>query len=492
MPALSFAPLHETALEDGEWKSSLLEPPLIPKAGWMQRLCPEFLSRTEQGHDHLKVPNSPARPRRTAYLDGLRGFAALLVYWGHHELWAHDGIGAERIFENAYGFDNQRYLVAFPGIRTFFSGGHFAVSVFFVLSGYVLSAKPLALISAGERLALSDNLASALFRRWLRLFLPVIATTFLYMTFLHLFHVQTVPELQGSYGAELWNWYAEFKNFSFIFRGGGEPWFTYNFHAWSIPVEFRGSIIVYTALLAFSRCRRSMRLAGEAGLVFYFLYIADGWFGALFVSGMLLCDLDQLAARDQLPDFFLLLEPYREVIFPVLLGISLYLGGVPSRTWELQILRESPGWYWLSFLKPQAVFDQKWFYLFWAATFLVASLPRLPWLKRFFETPFNQYLGRVSFAFYLVHGPVLWVLGDRLYAAVGWARDSHASNCPGWINRVPLPRVGPLGLEVSFLAPQLILLPVTLWMAEMGTRWIDEPSVRLAQWLYRRTLGNDA
>ncbi|RAL14176.1 uncharacterized protein BO97DRAFT_404536 [Aspergillus homomorphus CBS 101889] len=311
------------------------------------------------------------------------------------------------------------------------------------------------------------------------------------MTFLHVFRVKTVPELQGSYGAELWNWYAEFKNFSFIFRGGGEPWFTYNFHSWSIPVEFRGSIIVYSALLAFSRCRRFMRLACEAGLVFYFLYIADGWFGALFMSGMLLCDLDQLAARDQLPDFFLMLEPYREVIFPGLLAISLYLGGVPSHGWEVQILRESPGWYYLSFLKPQAVFDQKWFYLFWAATFLVACLPRMPWLKRFFETPFNQYLGRISFAFYLVHGPVLWVLGDRLYAAVGWARDSHASNCPGWINRLPLPRVGPLGLEVSFLVPQLILLPVTLWLAEIVTKWIDEPSVRLAQWLYRRTLGND-
>ncbi|PYH89276.1 acyltransferase [Aspergillus ellipticus CBS 707.79] len=482
MPVRTLSPTREKTLEEGRW-------PLRPRwpatkavrARLFDLLWPSFLTRTDSSQPQQKA-------RRTAYLDGLRGFAALLVYWGHHELWAHDGIGAERIFENAYGYDKQHYMVAFPGVRTFFSGGHFAVSVFFVLSGYVLSAKPLALIQSREFLQLGDNLASALFRRWLRLHLPVIATTLIYMTFLHLFRVKTVLELKGSYGDELWNWYTEFKNFSFIFRGGGEPWFTYNFHSWSIPVEFRGSIIVYTSLLAFSRCRHSKRLLCEIGLIIYFLYIVDGWFGALFMSGMFLCDLDLLAARDRLPDIFIMLEPFQEVIFSALFAISIYLGGVPSRSWDLQVLRDSPGWYYLSYLKPQAVFDFKWFYLFWAATFLVSAIGRSPWLKRFFETRLNQYLGRVSFAFYLVHGPVLWVLGDRLYAAVGWTRDSHALNCPGWINRLPLPRTGPLGLEVNFLLSQLILLPTTLWLAEIVTKLIDEPSVRFAQWLYRRTL----
>ncbi|KAE8155102.1 acyltransferase family-domain-containing protein [Aspergillus avenaceus] len=448
-------------------------------AQWcVHHLRPEFLTG---GRSH-----PPAR--RTAYLDGLRGFAALLVYWGHHQLWAHDRMGAEAIFENVYGYNKQHYLVSFPGVRIFFSGGHFAVSVFFVLSGYVLSTKPLSLMRAGDYVQLGENLGSALFRRWLRLHLPVICTTFVYMTYLHLFRIQATPELQSSYGAELWNWYAEFKNFSFVFRGGGEPWFTYNFHSWSIPVEFRGSIIIYTVLQALSRCRRNARLWCEVGLIFYFMYIADGWFGAMFMAGMLLCDLDLLASHDELPDFFLLLEPFQEAIFSVLFFVSLYLGGVPSRSWEIQVLRESPGWYYLSLLKPQAVFDFKWFYLFWAAVFLVASISRIRRLKSFFEHPVNQYLGKISFAFYLVHGPVLWVLGDRLYAATGWIRESHTTNCPGWINQIPLPQIGPLGLEVNFLAPHLVLLPVTLWLAEVVTRWVDTPSVQFAQWLYRKTI----
>jgi hypothetical protein len=44
---------------------------------------------------------------RTAYLDGLRGFAALLVFSLHHQVWGHAGIGGEFILENAFGWDNK-------------------------------------------------------------------------------------------------------------------------------------------------------------------------------------------------------------------------------------------------------------------------------------------------------------------------------------------------------------------------------------------------
>jgi peptidoglycan/LPS O-acetylase OafA/YrhL len=118
----------------------------------------------------------------------------------------------------------------------------------------------------------------------------------------------------------------------------------------------------------------------------------------------------------------------------------------------------------------------------------VASISRISVLKAFFETRFNQYLGRISFAFYLVHGPILWSLGDRVYAAVGWTKESHALAAPGWINIFPLPKTGPFGLELSFLLPQLVLLPLTLWVAEIATTLIDEPSVKFSQWLYSQTL----
>jgi peptidoglycan/LPS O-acetylase OafA/YrhL len=433
---------------------------------------------------------TPEKLRRTAYLDGLRGFAALLVYWQHHVLWAH--YDARTMLERGYGFEDKYAFATLPVVRHFFTGGHFAVATFFVISGYVLSTKPLSLLQAGDYAKLGDNLASALFRRWLRLYIPLMATTFIYMLTWHLFgfgklYVEPAKP-QSNLRDEIWNWYAQFKNFSFIFNMGGEPGFAYNFHTWSIPIEMKGSIIIYTALLAFSRLTRNARLVAECGLIFYFLYIADGWYGAIFTAGMLLGDLDLLAIKGDLPGFLRKLEPHKKAIYYLFFAVSMYFGSVPSHSWQLDELRQTRGWYLLSYLKPQAVFDFKWFFLFWAAVFLVASAARIPWLKRFFETRFCQYLGRVSYALYLVHGPVLWVVGDRLYAATGWSTAAHQEHIPWWVDRFKLPATGPLGLELSFLAPQLVLLPLTFWLAEMATRAFDEPAVKFAQWLYRKGL----
>jgi peptidoglycan/LPS O-acetylase OafA/YrhL len=432
----------------------------------------------------------PRKPlRRTAYLDGLRGFAAFIVYWHHHQLWPRAQIMGDRILENGYGFEDRYFFACLPVIRLFFTGGHFAVSIFFVISGYVLSSKPLSLIYAGEHEKLADNIGSALFRRWLRLHIPVLVTTFAYMTSWHLFGIWTVaPKHEGNYRDEVWRWYTEFKNFTFVFRTGGDPWITYNFHAWSIPVEMRGSIAIYTSALAFARGTKNARLACELGLIFYFMYIVDGWFAAMFMGGQLLCDLDMLARNNDLPRFIMILDPYKKPIYSILLAIALLLGGIPSHMGAPESLMLSPGWGWLAWFKPQAVFDYKWFYLFWSAMFIVAAAPRLPWMIRFFELPFNQWLGRISYSLYLVHGPILWTVGDRLFTATGWYREENEAHLPKWINAFPLSKSGPLGFEMSFLVPELILLPLTLWVAEVVTKLVDEPSVKFSQWAYKQIL----
>ncbi|KAL2270502.1 hypothetical protein VTJ83DRAFT_2686 [Remersonia thermophila] len=432
--------------------------------------------------------SAPARPERlrpTAYLDGLRGFAAFLVYWHHHELWAHPP-PLTQVFETSFGYENHHYFAALPFVRIFFHGGHFAVAVFFVISGYVLSAKSLSLIHAGEQAKLADNLASALFRRWLRLFIPVIITTFVYMTVVHSFGMYIeLLETKPHYLRAVWDWFCELKNFSFIFHNDKKGYFIYNFHLWSIPVEFKGSIVVYTSLLALSRAPRNARLWCEAFLVFYFLYIVDGWYCALFVSGMLLNDLDQLAAKNQLPAWFDRFRPYQQTLFYTMLVIALWLGGCPANGHDSKDLRKNPGWWLLSYLKPQAVWDVKWFFLYIAAVLFVSATPRVAWLKRFFETRFCQYLGRISFSLYLVHGPVLWTLGDRVYAAVGWPKETRLVQLGHWWNRFPLPKTGPMGLEVAFVLPHIVLLPVTLYLAELVTHLVDEPSLRFPQWLYK-------
>jgi peptidoglycan/LPS O-acetylase OafA/YrhL len=57
------------------------------------------------------------------------------------------------------------------------------VSVFFVISGYVLSYKAIRLMRAAQYPELLGSLASSVFRRGMRLFLLITASTFISMLF---------------------------------------------------------------------------------------------------------------------------------------------------------------------------------------------------------------------------------------------------------------------------------------------------------------------
>ncbi len=402
---------------------------------------------------------------------------------------------ARRCLRNAFGWNGEYHLSTFYGFRLFFSGGHMAVATFFVISGYVLAAKPLALIQAGEQLRVADYLASALFRRWFRLFLPLIITTFAYMTTWHLFgYWNPACEPEATYGAEVWKWYVEFKNFSFVFKEG-HPWMGYNAHLWSIPLEMRGSVIVYTAVLALSRATTRARLLCELGLAVYFLYIVDGYYGALFAMGMLQCDLDMLArnpAADYFPDLLRWLGQHKTALCYYLLLASMFLAGVPSHSPDLEKLRASPGWYWMSFLKPQAVYDPKWFYLLFAANFLVAATPP----HRLAQALLRDALLPVPRPHLLLPLPRARahplhprrppLLRRRLVPAVAQGPraplglDGFSSPCRGR---------GPSAWSCPSSFPHIILLPLTIWVAEIVTRTVDEPSVRFANWLYQKALG---
>lgn len=430
-------------------------------------------------------PTKPLSP--TAYLDGLRGFAAFLVYWGHHRSLAYEQHPDEGAFDNGYGYGGKYFFACLPVVRMFFSGGGFSVAVFFVISGYVLSARPLSLIHSGDLTKFYESVASGLFRRWARLYIPCFATTFLFATSWHAFGLSTrFPAHKLSYPAEVWSWLVEFKNWSFIFREDGGNFFSYNLHLWSIPVEFRGSVTIYSTLVALSTCSRDARLAAVVGLIFYLLFVVEGSWLSMFLAGMLVCDLNLLAESGELPRYFPTFKRHQKRIFYIMLVISMLFAGVPSSYPASFILKDTPGWSYLSFLLPREMKEFKWFYLFWSATFLVALTPNIPWLKRFFETSFCQYLGRISFAFYLVHGPVLETLGQRLYLAAGWEREEVPDDLASWVNIFPLPMVGPHGMALSFLLPHLVLLPVTFWTAEVATKLFDDPAIRFPRWLYAK------
>jgi hypothetical protein len=205
----------------------------------------------------------------------------------------------------------------------------------------------------------------------------------------------------------------------------------------------------------------------------------------MFTGGMIICDLELSAMDGNLPRWITALEPFKQIIFYSFFFFSMWWSGIPSHTHDIQVLRSTPGWYWLSFLKPQAVFDFRWFYYFWATVAFVSCVPHISWLKRFFETRACQHLGRISFMLYLLHGPILWTLGDRLYAATGWTNNLQVLTIPNWQDKFPLPKWGPYAMEISYLVPQLILLPLTLWLSEIGTTVVDDSTIKFVGYLYK-------
>ena len=87
---------HDSLLDGGYWEEEKKSTYLRDATRWsIEILRPAIFTRGPR-----------KQSRRTAYLDGLRGFAAFLVYWQHHQLWPrykYKIMGADYILENGFG-----------------------------------------------------------------------------------------------------------------------------------------------------------------------------------------------------------------------------------------------------------------------------------------------------------------------------------------------------------------------------------------------------
>lgn len=310
----------------------------------------------------------------------------------------------------------------------------------------------------------------------------------------HLLNIRTIQVApESTWLAELARWFDELRQGSYFYLQSETPAFghsNYNHHIWTIAVEYRGSAIIYVTMLVFYALGygTNTRLFATLGLFSYFLFIVDGPWYALFTIGMFIADLDLAWEHNpnQLHRFFKsdILQRHNWIIY-VLFASALYVGCAPLVSTK-EAMAFEPGWYFLSYLAPYTITNVRDFYPVYGAPICVMCIPRITWLKRMFESSFFQFLGKVSFGFYLVHGPVMWTIGDRVYAAVGRPTPVAERTAPGWTNLFPLSDAGPLGFEINSLVPHLILLPITLWLAVFVTKVVDVPSLRLSKRLFKQ------
>lgn len=124
-------------------------------------------------------PDSGKPLHPTAWLDGMRGLAALFVFMQHLSYPIHD------VFSAWTPEQDYNHFLRLPLIRFFYDGA-FMVAIFFVLSGYALSYKPVKQMRNAETDALVQTLSSSVFRRAVRLYLPCFASTLLIVLSLRL------------------------------------------------------------------------------------------------------------------------------------------------------------------------------------------------------------------------------------------------------------------------------------------------------------------
>lgn len=254
--------------------------------------------------------------------------------------------------------------------------------------------------------------------------------------------------------------YAEWANpFNF-----GHYHTRYDPHTFTIPMEFRGSILIYVFLLATAAIKAKWRTRIGSFLSAYSLFIGR-WDMATFMGGMLLSEHDVRRSSELLPsvagararggDFQKTTK-----------GTALRWAGIVLALYFLSYpdsgAEYTPGFAYLSTWVPKYYHPLSgWmFYQAMGAVLLVACILRSPVLVRLLESRFPQYLGKVSFSLYLVHGPVLHSLGfwimPRLFDSFG----KTGGYAIGWV----------ILMAVTFYLTDLWNRKVDVWSVTVGRR----------------------
>ncbi|OWA35867.1 hypothetical protein B9G55_08230 [Saccharibacillus sp. O16] len=323
--------------------------------------------------------------QKLVYLDGIRGAAAFTVVISHYiQIFypaALNGNGeqAHFLWDIHYG----------KSPINLFYNGQFAVCLFFVLSGYVLSYKMFE--KELDPPQFQKLLSSSASRRYIRLALPAACSVLLvYIAIgIHAFYLQDIrmvtwTDMKKDYYALDTNLYTILKAAFFdpFFRFGSHP---YNPVLWTMSYELLGSFLIFGFIALFGRIKSRWILYLLASLAFIQTYFIA------FLWGMLLADLLKSKWTQS-----------RKVRFLILL-IGIYLGSAPYTSLlgtlygpiEVCIVAVN-GWLGLHL-------DPRMFARIVGAVMILFALLRSHTLQSLFSaTPF-AYLGKISFSLYLIH-----------------------------------------------------------------------------------------
>ncbi|MEI6887192.1 MAG: acyltransferase [bacterium] len=327
---------------------------------------------------------------RINYLDGLRGVGALIVYIHHFVSAFLPGI----YFQDwtLIHFTLERSLARSP--LYFIFSGPMVVYVFFILSGIVLTK------IAYEKIS-PDNLIYYLIKRYFRLSVPVMASILLAFVLLiggYMFNSKAGIISESN------NWLATFYNFvpdlgKALYQGsvGAIFWnqVTYNPLLWTVYYEFLGSVIVMS-FVALLKNRRILKTIIAVGAVLMF----PGSPITSFFIGMFIYEYK-----------FILNKGISRVSKIAIACITYLLwdfsvNGFVTRTFSVKADIS------------QYITDYQTILWIIVASGIIMLTIETRLIQRILNTKPIQFLGKISFSFYLIHLILICSVSSKIFLLV--------------------------------------------------------------------------
>jgi peptidoglycan/LPS O-acetylase OafA/YrhL len=436
-----------------------------------------------QPAEPIPIQINSSDQKSIAYLHGLRGLCAAVVYNFHHIAFWY-GYPNDLVYQ--LGNKNKFHILQLPFIRWMWTGVN--LSIFFFLSGYVLSISNLRKLRNNDnRYDCYQSLVSAVIRRPFRLFIPTLGISLIVALSLHLpsgFH-PVLPKPQESLFAELKEFLLESLTLMnpFVKHGNSVNWYMYDIPAWTMPVELIGSMVVYffIALSSLAPRQYEIVLFSITGLVFFF---TNQWHVASFCGGVVLAinDLDGFDHRV----LHHVSQRTRTIFYNTVLVIGLWLLSQPHPPLDPDAVIGSLGWKLLFDLIPSnyANTEPVRFYDTIGSFMCLYALLRLRWMQRIFSSRLFLFLGYHCVSIYITHAPYGFLFGDRIQRLFGVIKSPEITTV--FDNLLPLPDYGPVGLSSNYLLAQSIMLPGNLAVAWLATKYLDRPSISIGRWIVHR------
>lgn len=282
---------------------------------------------------------------RVKFLDGIRGWGALVVVLYHLFIQMHPiSIAAQSVMKKFFVFN-----------------GFLAVMLFFVVSGYSLSIGYLKTkdINIIKRIAIG---------RYFRLTIPIFLSCLLVYLCTKLGWSPTpkpVPTAQNLVDLLRFAFYNVYANYNADITPIPP--------LWTMNIEWMGSLIVLAFLVVFRTSK--LRFLAYFGLIIWFFKYHP--FYATFMFGVVLAEMRQ----EVIPENF---KKKISLFAKILLGPTLLAAA------------------WL----PGKENPQLWVAVGCVFAFCLISMDAS---MRFFSTRISKFLGSISFPMYLLHGPIIWV-----------------------------------------------------------------------------------